>query len=173
MAELGGLTLRTALASDLGAIESLHEAAFEGGAEARLVRRLHERCDRLVSIVAELDAQIAGHILFSPVRLEPPAAIAVWGLAPMAVLPSLQRSGIGARLVTAGLDACRVAGADAVVVLGHRNYYPKFGFRAAAEFGLRSTYDVPAGVFMALELRPSALTREPAVVHYHPAFADS
>jgi putative acetyltransferase len=92
------------------------------------------------------------------------------GLAPMAVLPAHQRRGVGSSLVRAGLDVCRHRGVDAVVVLGHAAFYPRFGFQPASRFGIRSEYDVPDDVFMAIELRPGALAGPAGLVRYHAAF---
>jgi putative acetyltransferase len=94
------------------------------------------------------------------------------GLAPMAVLPARQRQGIGSALVRDGLGRCRELGYEAVVVLGHPGYYPRFGFVPASRFGIGCEYDVPAEVFMALELVPGALRGKPGTIRYHPAFAE-
>ena len=88
----------------------------------------------------------------------------------MAVRPERQRQGIGSKLVREGLRACKQEGVQAVVVLGHPEYYPRFGFRPAETFGLRSEYDVPSEVFMALELKRGALEDVEGVVTYHAAF---
>ena len=93
------------------------------------------------------------------------------GLAPMAVAPGHQRKGIGSHLVREGLARCRAAGVAGVVVLGHAEYYPRFGFVPAQQFGLRCEYDVPADVFMALELTQGALRGVSGLVRYHAAFA--
>lgn len=92
------------------------------------------------------------------------------GLAPMAVLPERQRQGVGTQLVREGLDACRRQGTDAAVVLGHPDYYPRFGFRPAAQFRLRCAFDAPDEAFMALELTKGALHEANGTVAYHPLF---
>jgi putative acetyltransferase len=89
----------------------------------------------------------------------------------MAVIPARQRAGIGSALVRAGLQRCRELGSDAVLVLAHPRYYPRFGFAPAACLGIGCEYDVPAEAFMALELRPDALHGASGTVKYHPAFA--
>jgi putative acetyltransferase len=89
----------------------------------------------------------------------------------MAVMPEHQRKGIGSALVRAGLEHCKRLGFVAVVVLGHAEYYPRFGFSPAARFGIRSEYDVPDDVFMAVELQPAALSGKTGTVKYHAAFA--
>ena len=107
---------------------------------------------------------MVGHIAFSPVTIEP-AGSAI-GLAPMAVLPAHQRRGIGGRLVREGLEQLRAAGHGAVVVLGHPEYYPRFGFTRASRFGLRCELDCPDEAFMALELVPGALANRAGLVRY-------
>lgn len=92
------------------------------------------------------------------------------GLAPMAVLPSHQRRGIGSALVRAGLQHCRQLGIGAVAVLGHPDYYPRFGFRPSTRFGISSEYDAPAEAFMVLELQEGYLAGRSGVIRFHPAF---
>jgi putative acetyltransferase len=92
------------------------------------------------------------------------------GLAPMAVLPEYQRQGIGTLLVREGLQDCRRIGHDVVVVLGHPDYYPRFGFVRASSKGLRSVYDVADDVFMVAELTAGALKGRTGLVRYHPEF---
>ena len=149
----------------------MNEVAFHGPAEADLVDALRFGGAVAVSLVAEVAGQIVGHILFSPVSLsgtgdEPKIA----GLGPMAVLPEQQRRGIGSLLVGHGLERCRRAGVQAVVVLGHPDYYPRFGFRRASSWGLRCEFDAPDEAFMALELIPNVLSGRSGVVNYHAAF---
>jgi putative acetyltransferase len=163
--------LRAELPTDVEAVHELNRAAFGGADEALIVDSLRGAVTPLVSLVAEVDGTVVGHILFSPVTLASTSHPLVMGLAPMAVRPDHQRSGVGTALVHAGLDACREIGAVAVVVLGHPTYYPRLGFVPASRFGLTCEYDVPDDVFMALELRPGALAAHKGQVRYHPAFA--
>jgi putative acetyltransferase len=97
--------------------------------------------------------------------------IQIMGLAPMAVLPANQKAGIGTKLVRAGLKACKEQGVPAAIVLGHPDYYPKFGFRPASTFGLDSEYEVPDDVFMAIEIHPGALEHLSGRVYYHELFS--
>ena len=92
------------------------------------------------------------------------------GLAPMAVTPAHQKKGVGSALVRAGLDQCRQLGFVAAVVLGHPQYYPRFGFLPSFKFGIDSEYDVPKEVFMAMELRPDALSGKTGKVRFHSVF---
>lgn len=165
------VSVRREQPADHQAIFAVNAAAFGTSAEARLVKALRDQARPLISLVADQAGRLVGHILFSPVTVEPPRDVFLMGLGPMAVLPEHQRRGIGSALVRAGLDACRAAGAQAVVVLGHPQYYPRFGFEPASSFGLQCEYDVPDEVFMAIEIRPGALTPAPGLVRYHPAFA--
>ena len=163
--------IRPETSADLAAIRYINQAAFDGAAEADLIERLRERDKLTLSLVAELEGQLVGHIAFSPVVVEAnPAGVAVVGLAPLAVWPGHQRIGIGSLLVKTGLAECRVVGYDAIVVLGHPDYYPRFGFVPASRFDLRCEYDVPDEVYMALELRAGALGECNGLVHYQAEF---
>lgn len=166
------MQIRPERTDDIPAVRAVNVAAFETSAEANLVDALREQARPIVSLVGEDEAAIVGHILFSPVTVSGHTDLQIAGLAPMAVLPSRQRQGIGSRLVREGLERCRQAGFAAVVVLGHAAYYPRFGFVPASRFGLRSEYDVPDDVFMVLELEAGALKRTSGMIRYHPAFAN-
>lgn len=157
---------------DAAAVRRVNVAAFGRSDEADLVDRLRERAAPYLALVAVDQDAVVGHIAFTPMTFDPPrTGLTAFGLAPMAVLPSHQRRGIGSALVRAGLDACRVAGADAVFVLGHPAYYPRFGFEPAADYGIASDYDVPPEAFMVVELAPGALDGVTGTARYHPAFA--
>lgn len=152
-------------------MRQINSMSFDTAAEARLVDVLREQARPVISLVAEDEAGVLGHIMFSPVTLPGFPDLVIMGLAPMAVVPRRQREGIGSALVRAGLEACRKTGAGAVVVLGHRQYYPRFGFVPSTRFGIGCEYDVPPDIFMALELEPGYLTGASGIVQYHPAFA--
>lgn len=165
------MQIRPEAVADLPAIRHVLAQAFGRTAEADLVDRLRAQGHTIALLVAVLDDRIVGYIAFSPLSLAsatPTRPIA--GLGPMAVLPDLQRRGIGGRLVQEGLTACRQAGYGGVVVLGHPGYYPRFGFLPASTFRLICAYPVPDEVFMALELHPGALQGCHGLVRYHPAF---
>jgi len=165
------IAVREEREGDRQEIRRVNEAAFGQPAEADLVEALRAHSAVTVSLVAEVDGQIVGHILFSPVSIsEAGEKIEIAGLAPMAVIPSHQRQRIGSLLVKQGLEDCRRAGVQAVVVLGHPDYYPRFGFRRASAFRLRCEFDAPDEAFMALELVPNVLSGNAGVIRYHPAF---
>ena len=149
---------------DIPGIHQVNRQAFETAVEADLVDVLRRQASPLVSLVAIVDDAIAGHILFSPVTLSSDANARLAGLAPMAVVPARQRQGIGTALVTAGLEQCRRLSFDAVVVLGHAESYPRFGFIPASRYGLTCEYDVPDDVFMTTELTPGALAGQSGVI---------
>lgn len=148
--------IRDATPRDYPAIRQIVRHAFAGADEAELVERLRADGDALVELVAGDDIALQGHILYSPLKIERAGeALAAAALAPVSVLPAFQRSGIGRALIEAGNARCAALGCVAVIVLGHRDYYPRFGFSAAAAESLQAPFSGPA--FMALELRPGAL----------------
>lgn len=152
------------------AVRRVEEAAFEAPREARLVDRLRGE-PGVVGVVAERAGEVVGHVLLSPVLVEGAGPRRALALGPMAVHPDHQRAGLGRALVRHALVAAERANADVVVVLGHPDYYPRFGFRPARGLGLLTTYDVPDDVFLALPLCSEA-TVPRGLVRYHPAFAD-
>jgi putative acetyltransferase len=157
---------------DRAAVHAVNVSAFETPAEATLVDALRGQAQPLVSLIAEDNGAIVGHIMFSPVSLSGHPALQIMGLAPMAVAPEHQRKGIGSALVRAGLEQCRQLGFGAVVVLGHPGYYPRFGFSASARFGIGCEYEVPEDVFMLVELQAGFLRGASGKVKYHAAFSN-
>lgn len=152
------MNVRNEQAVDVPAIRRVNELAFGRADEAILVDAVRASGKATVSLVATDGSEVVGHILFSPVTIEAAGgALSIVGLAPMAVLPERQRGGIGSMLVRAGLERCGALGHSAAVVLGHPEYYPRFGFAPASRFGIRSEYAAPDEAFLAIELRPGAL----------------
>jgi len=158
--------VRPAAAADHAAIRRVETAAFGREDEADIVEGVRSEGADLVELVAERDGQIVGHILFSRMTTQPARVMA--GLAPVAVSPEAQGRGIGDALCRAGIEALRALGVEAVVVLGHPDYYPRFGFSAAAAKPLASPY-AGSPAFMAMELAPGALA-EPLKADYPAAF---
>ncbi len=156
--------------ADRAAVHAVNRAAFGTSAEADLVDLLRPKAGKLVSLVAEVDDTVVGHVLFSPVSLSAHDNLNIMGLGPMAVAPDHQRKGIGSALVREGLEQCKQLGCQAVVVLGHAEYYPRFGFVPAARYAIRSEFDVPEDVFMIAELVAGALRGASGVVRYDEAF---
>ena len=155
---------------DEAAVQAVNESAFETSEEARLVAALREQAQPLISLVADDEGKIIGHIMFSPVALDGHHELKIMGLAPMAVVPERQHQGIGAALVLEGLEACKKLGFGAVVVLGHAAYYPRFGFVPSTQFDISSEYDVPEDVFMVKELTPGYLDGAKGTIKYHAVF---
>lgn len=161
--------VRPETTADHAAIRQVNRLAFGREGEARLVDDLRDGGYARLSLVAEEDGQVVGHILFSDLpTVTPGGMVPALALAPMAVIPSHQRRGIGSMLVREGLLACRDAGHRVVVVLGHPEFYPRFGFSAKLAERLESPFTGPA--FLALELVPGALEGVEGEVRYAPPF---
>lgn len=164
--------IRTEQPTDIKKIRDINKKTFDTEAEARLVDALRDSKVEIISLVAEKDGQIIGHILFSPVSLNEETDIKIMGLAPMAVLPDQQNKGVGSQLVQEGLEVCKKAGYEAVAVLGHSEYYPRFGFLPSTEFGITSEFDVPSEVFMIKELKRGVLAGREGIISYHRIFKE-
>jgi putative acetyltransferase len=153
-------------------IRTINEAAFGRPDEADLVDKLRTDGNALVSLVAEADAGIVGHILFSRMWIKTlTGLVSAVALAPVAVLPEHQRRGIGGRLIRYGLELLRGRGERIVIVLGHPDYYPRFGFSRQKAHSLESPF--PAEAFMAIELSTGALEGIRGTVVYPAAFGIS
>jgi putative acetyltransferase len=156
---------------DVVAIRETNEQAFGTTTEARLVDRLRNSTD-CISLVATIGGRVIGHILFTPISLDPATTVRVAGLAPMAVRPEHQRAGVGSQLVRAGLEKCLERGYSAVVLVGHPHFYPRFGFVQGHTKGLVCEFPVPQEAFMVLELKVSALAGVTGLVRFQPEFAE-
>jgi len=169
------MTVRPEKPQDRVAIYAVNAAAFPTEAEAKLVDALRDQEALAVSLVAEHEGQIVGHIAFSPMTMEgPDSHLKAIGLAPVAVLPDVQRQGFGGQLVLAGIDTCRKLGYDLVFLLGHTEYYPRFGFVPAVPLGYQRVYTEGEGdhpYFMVLPLNEET-KMQGGFVRYHPAFDD-
>lgn len=161
--------IRTEEEQDWADVQAVNESAFERTAEAHLVAALREQAHPVISLVAEHGDAIVGHIMFSPVVLPVRPELRLMGLAPMAVAPEHQRKGIGSALVRVGLEQCKQLDFGAVVVLGHPEYYPRFGFSAAMRLSIGCEYEVPEEAFMVVELQPGYLHGASGKVKYHAA----
>jgi putative acetyltransferase len=163
------MVIRLEEPSDAAQVREVNDTAFGTTTESRLVDALRE-APGSISIVATVDSRVIGHILFTPVTIEPQTVVRVAGLGPISVRPEYQRARVGIRLVKAGLDECRRRGYKAAVVVGHPEYYPRFGFVPAHTKGLTCEFPVPPAVFMMLELEAGALRGVRGLVRYRPEF---
>jgi putative acetyltransferase len=165
------ITLREEQPADRAAIFDVVQRAFEQEAEARLVDRLRDAGYVRLSLVADMDGQIVGHILYSELPIVGASGTThALALAPMAVVPERQSQGIGSALIRRSLELCRERGQRIVVVLGHKHYYPRFGFSPELALPLESPYAGES--FMALELVPGALAGVQGKVQYAPPFEE-
>lgn len=166
------LKVRPETAVDAEKVYEVEAAAFGRSAEADLVQKLQQSGIPLISLVATLNDEVAGHILFSPVTVKNESGeFTAVALGPVAVSPNHQNEGVGSELCRTGLAACLQVGHQLVFVLGHAKYYPRFGFAPSAPLGLRCQFNVPDDVFMVTELVPGALQNKQGTVYYHPLFS--
>ena len=166
------ISIRLEEAIDHDMVRAINLAAFEGGPEADLVDILRSSCAEHLSLVAEDGGEVIGHILFTPVTIEGPTGGAEgMGLAPMAVTPARHRCGVGSQLVRHGLEVLQKRSCPFVVVLGHPEYYPRFGFELASAFGLRSQWEgVPDEAFMVTVFDRGAMPDGGGVARYRDEF---
>ncbi|MGE6365244.1 GNAT family N-acetyltransferase [Bacillus paramycoides] len=172
------ITIRQEQKNDYSKTEEVVKQAFlneefSDKTEHELVSRIRE-CDAFipeVSIVA-VDEEIVGHIMLSKITIEQDGAtVDSLALAPVSVAPSHQKKGIGGKLIAAAIEKAKELGYGSVVVLGHQDYYPKFGFKKASDWNIKAPFEVPDEVFMAMELRENALQGVEGVVQYSEAFS--
>jgi putative acetyltransferase len=171
------VTTRTERPGDEEGIRDLMVLAFAASelghhGEADLVDRIRACCPEMISLVAEVDNRLVGHILFTPVAIEgKDREVQGMGLAPMSVLPEFQRQGVGTLLIESGFEILRGARISFVIVLGHPKYYSRFGFVPASTYGITTAFDgIPDEVFMIQILSASAIDVIPGVAKYRPVF---
>jgi len=159
---------------DITSIRELNIKAFGQIQEADIVDQLRPSCNDLLSLVAVLENQVVGHILFSPATIEGQGRnVSGMALAPMAVLPEYQRQGIGSELVRAGISKLKNKQCPFVLVLGHVEYYPRFGFEPASLYGILSEWEVPDEVFMILVLNEAEMKGVSGVAKYRQEFDEA
>ena len=167
------VSIRSETPKDVDSIRYVNEQAFGQIEEAAIVDKLRNRNALTISLVATKDNEVVGHIAFSPVMIESQfSSSEAVALAPMAVLPAYQHKGIGSQLVRAGLEECRRLGHDIVVVLGHPDYYPRFGFVSAKQKGIDCEFEVHDEAWMILELKEGILGGRSGTVKYQPEFQE-
>lgn len=166
-------TIRTERKEDYQSIQNVNDLAFGQKNEGKLIGKLRMTKSFIseLSLVAESENKIVGHILFYPVhiRSEEDSHISL-ALAPMAVHPDYQRKGIGSRLILEGLSSAKGLGYDSVIVLGHPEFYAMFGFQPASAWNIKAPFDVPGNAFLAVELIDSSLKNVSGTVEYPEEF---
>jgi len=172
------ITLREEIQTDYDAVFYLTEAAFKempysDHSEHHLVNRLR-KSDAFIpalSIVAELDGKIVGHILLTKVFIEnEKEAFEILTLAPVSVLPKFHRKGIGGKLIKEAHQKAKKLGYKAVVLLGHKDYYPRFGYELCKDYGIQLPFEASEENCMIIPLYPNALKGISGVVKYPKAF---
>jgi putative acetyltransferase len=174
METTAGLIIRPELSNDYGNITRLYDLAFGQVGEGRLVEALRHNplFIKGLSLVAIIKGKLIGHILFFPILIKGEGKVfRSLALAPMAVLPEFQHTGIGTELVYSGLDEARAGKFGSVIVMGHRDYYPRFGFSPASGFGIFPPSEVPNDAFFAIELHNDGLSGVRGMVEYPAEFS--
>jgi putative acetyltransferase len=168
------ITIRAEKPGDVPGVRIVNELAFGEPSEAEIVDRLRESCADFLSLVAE-DETVVGAILFTPAVIESAGRrVTGMGLAPLAVLPERQRLGIGSALVRRGLEIVRERACPFVIVLGHPEYYPRFGFELASAHGLACQWaGVPDEAFMVIVMDARAMAGVSGVARYRDEFGEA
>ncbi len=167
------VSIRLERSGDEAAIYEVNRLAFNGEGEPKLVDAIRASDGFIpdLSLVAEQDGQIVGHVLFSRAAIRTESRdIPVLVLAPIAVVPELQNQGIGSKLIQAGLERARELDEKIVLLVGHPWYYPRFGFKPARPLGIDYPTPIREEVFMVLELTPGALEGIRGTVAFPPTF---
>ncbi len=153
---------------DVAAIRDVNKRAFGQDQEGNIVDALRSHGAALLSLVATLRGQVVGHIMYSSLSV---GNIQGAALGPMAVRPEHQRQGIGSQLIEAGNRKLKEAASPFIVVVGHADYYPRFGFRPASTYGMTCEWDVPDNVFMVLVLDPGKMQGIAGLAKYRHEFS--
>lgn len=169
------IEIREEKRDDYAAVQRVNERAFGAPEEGRIVNKLREECQGIISLVAVSDEKIVGHIFFSPVTIDhEDIQVVGMGLAPMAVQPEFQNQGIGSMLVKEGLRRIRETDCPFIIVLGHPGYYPRFGFERASQYGLKSQWEgVPDEAFMVMILDRSVMAGVTGIASYRSEFDEA
>ena len=162
------IDIREEQPGDIAAIRDVNRRAFGQDLEASIVDALRGNRATRLSLVATLEDRVVGHIMYSPTFVGNVEGAA---LGPMAVLPEHQRQGIGSRLVEAGLERLAREGVPFIVVLGHAEFYPRFGFKPARLYRITCEWNVPDEVFMALVLDEATMPGAGGVAKYRAEFS--
>lgn len=169
-------TISLSAPADIEDIRALLDAAFKQKDEGVLVEKLFssEQFIPELSLLIREEHKLIAYLLFTLLHIDTAQGLKpALALAPIAVAPEYQKQGIGAWLIRQGLVKAEKLGYEAVIVLGHAAYYPKFGFKPASHWGITAPFPVPDDVFMGLELRENALANRSGKVVYAKEFGIS
>ena len=166
---LDNFVIRESGPAELDELLAVERMAFGSEDEAGLVRNLlnDSTAEPILSLLAILENQPVGHVLFTQAVFDPPVAVKGRILGPLAVIPSHQKMGIGGKLIEKGLDILKNQGVDWVFVLGHESYYPRHGFRPAQKQGFQPPFPFPSeftNAWMAMPLTLTSITTYEGIV---------
>lgn len=166
------MKIRQETPQDFQAVYEINHLAFEQEGESQLIEKIRKGKTfvRELSLVAVQNEKVIGHILFSKIKIIGEQSYPSLTLAPMAVHPDFQNKGIGSKLVIAGLQIAKNLSFEHVIVLGHKDFYPNFGFQKASKWGVQCPFEVPDDHFMAIELLEGSLENKGGFVKYPPVF---
>jgi len=153
---------------DVVSIREVNRRAFGQDQEGNIVDALRSNGAVLLSLVAMQDDQVVGHVLYSPISVGSATGAA---LGPMAVVPEFQRQGVGGTLIETGNRIIKDRGYPFIIVLGHAEYYPRFGFVPARSRGIQCEWDVPDDVFMLLVLDEEKMRGVSGISKYRQEFS--
>jgi len=168
------IRIRQEVKEDHKRVYEITKMAFDQENESKLIEKIRSGPNFIpeLSLVAEKDNEIVGHILFSKIKIVGESEYETLMLAPIAVIPELQKQGIGGKLIKNGIEKAIELGFDSIIVVGHKDYYPKFGFQKASKWGIKCPFEVPDGAFMAIELTENALENKAGVVQFPEEFME-
>jgi putative acetyltransferase len=168
------IRIRQEVQEDYKSVYEINKMAFGQENESKLIEKIRRGPNFVpeLSLVAEKDNEIVGHILFSKMKIVGESEYETLMLAPLAVIPKLQKQGIGGKLIKKGIEKAIELGFDSITVVGHKNYYPKFGFQKASKWSIQSSIEVPDENFMAIELTENALENKAGVVQFPEEFME-
>jgi putative acetyltransferase len=161
------IEIRSEEPQDIEAIRDVNRRAFGQEQEGRIVDALRANGGALLSLVATQQAQVVGHVMYSPARI---GSVDGAALGPMAVVPEEQGHGIGTKLVEGGNDQLARSGCPFIVVVGHPKFYRRFGFRPARLHEITCEWELPDDVFMVLSLDDVQMARAVGAAVYRPEF---
>lgn len=165
------VVIREERPEDIEAVRQVNRLAFGQDVEGSIVDTLRSKGAVLLSLVATVEGRVVGHILYSPITVGDRFEGAALG--PVSVIPEKQRQGIGGKLIDAGNRRIKDAGYPFIIVLGHPEYYPRFGFKPASTFGVTCQWDVPDNAFMVLPLDPVKTQKISGLATYRPEFSEA